>query len=1005
MPASECPEGFDAISRDSRRPAATYRLQFNREFTFHDATAIIDYLSDLGVSDIYASPIFQARSSSTHGYDVCDFSQLNSNLGSAIQFENLSAALQSKHLGLILDMVPNHMGIGDSANKWWMDVLENGPASVHANFFDIDWRACGASRQKKVVLPILGNHYGKTLEDGELRIEFNQASFYVAYYETWLPLSPISYRILAQPLLEKLSETGDIENRRTLCQLLETNFEKVNPRGKPLETQPDYVPIFSRIKKTLQLLHESDHEFQAALSRSLKLLNGIAGNPQSFNRLDALLRKQNYRLAFWRTGAKEINYRRFFDITDLAAVRMERPEVYEASHVLIWRLVSSGVITGLRIDHPDGLWNPSDYFRRLQQDFLVQRQCNTTGSLNPSHDVQAARAWVGERTSHESTTQPKWPLYVVAEKILSDGEQLPSEWTIDGTTGYDTLNLINGLFVSRENETEFNRLYAQFIHQTVDYAEEVRTNKRRILETSLFSELRALSIQLKELASETRHGCDLSLSQISTGLAETLATFPVYRTYVTEETRHLSPADKTAVETALAAGQLRGNSGLSTFFSFLGSVLLLKRFIPPSARLRRRQIAFIMRFQQLAGPAMAKGLEDTTFYRYNRLVSLNEVGGHPNRFGITLTEFHSKNAERQTKWPYTLIATATHDTKRGEDARARINVLSELPAEWEHALTQWQRLNAAKKAVLNGESCPSDNDEYSLYQTLLGVWPNDFESTRDLAGIRERVTAYMLKAARESKAKTSWINPDARYEEALQRFVQDVLGNRQDNAFLSDFLGLQRQVAFFAVFNSLAQTLLKITLPGVPDFYQGTELWDFSMVDPDNRRPVDYSIRRKLLAEIESKCKTNQPDRGDLLSNLLETWQTGQIKQYLINRSLHFRRDNAKLFSHGEYRPISVTGSMKDNVCAFARIHDGRLIIIVAPRLVATLTKGVQTIPIGEAIWKDTRIDLPEEFPLKGLRNVLTTETLEPENESFGRSIRASQVLYRFPLALLEGIQ
>ena len=796
---------------------------------------------------------------------------------------------------------------------------------------------------------------------------------------------------------------GEIELAQSIRALLETPFDKVAARRGDAETDSSQSHAFQDLKRSLSVLSESRSAFPKALQPSLAAFNGKAGDARSFDRLDGLIRKQHYRLVFWRAGSSEINYRRFFDITDLAAVKMEVPEVFEASHQLIQRLMFERRITGLRIDHPDGLWNPAHYFRRLQACFLIQshRQSNPEESQSPEIRC-AASDWLQERASGNEQAELNWPFYVVAEKILSEGEDLPRDWTLHGTTGYETLILINSLFVRQASEQDFDRIYSQFIGRTSDYHEQVRENKRRILETSLSSELNALARLLKKLASETRHGCDLTSAQLLSALTDLLAAFPVYRSYVTEETCALSEADKAVIGKAMADATVRNAPDVSAAFTFLSDTLLLHPLAPNSKDVRRRQIEFIMRFQQLTGPAMAKGLEDTTFYRYNRLVSLNEVGGHPNRFGISLSEFHACNSQRQATWPNSLTATATHDTKRGEDVRARINVLSEIPDEWEEALIRWRSFNSARKGSSKGNTAPDENDEYLFYQILTGVWPSDPCADDDIVAIKDRVTAYMLKASKEAKVHTSWTDTNAEYEEAVCAFVSGALDSSPENRFLADFVQFQKRIAFFGAINSLAQTLLKITVPGIPDFYQGTELWDLSLVDPDNRRPVDYQMRRRMLTEIENKASESSSERAAFVSKLLTDWRTGQVKQYLIHAALQFRRQHSQLFARGQYQGLNATGSKSENVCAFARVDESKTVVVVVPRLIASLADKSEHLPIGDRVWGDTRIEMPQEIPAAQFRNALTGETVDLDSPDGGQTILMSQALRSFPVALLE---
>jgi (1->4)-alpha-D-glucan 1-alpha-D-glucosylmutase len=921
------------IASNRTIPSATYRLQFNRQFTFAQAAAIAGYLRDLGISDCYASPLFQAGPQSTHGYDICAFDRINPHLGGAADFDRFTARLKDLGLGLLLDMVPNHMG-NDHSNAWWVDVLQKGPGSNHARWFDIDWQPLKPDLRDRVLLPVLEDHYAAVLEAGKLRVVFEAGAFALSYHDKRFPVS-----------------------------------------------------------------EHSSRDLRSGAPNALEDLNGKPGAPHSFDRLDALLRQQHYRLAYWRVGPEEINYRRFFDITDLVSLRIELPEVFRAVHRLLFPLLSQGKVTGLRIDHPDGLWDPKQYFERLQ---------SWRGSLSSAPDSVAQ------------------PLYLVAEKILTGDETLPADWPVDGTTGYEFLNRVNRLFVSPDNRDALDELYRQFAPE--DYwpvfGDLVRESKRRVLRNALISELNALTHRLERLAARSRYGQDFTFLQIHAALEAVIVAFPVYRTYITEETAEVSARDREHITQALLGAKACDRGSDAALFGFIENLLLLQ---PPDDLERaagKECREFVMRFQQLTGPVMAKGLEDTAFYIYNRLISLNEVGGDPDAFGAPVREYHAATANA-ARWPHSLLATATHDTKRGEDARARIDVLSEMPGEWGEAAGRWALLNAARKGVVDGRPAPSANDEYLLYQTLIGAWPAEAETAGGLKAFGERVAAYMLKAIKEAKTHTSWAKPNSAYEQAVQRFVHGLLSDERRNPFLADFKPFQRRVAFFGRFNSLSQTLLKITSPGVPDFYQGTELWDFSMVDPDNRRPVDYEIRRRLLRElmehgIDERAGEPAPSVGspseaeavaggseprepmaEFLRRLVRRSEDGRIKLYEIWRALNFRNRHKRLFETGGYFPLYATGPKSGHVCAFARQGGEEVAVTIVPRLVLGLTEGAERPPTGGEVWRETLLPLPDAKPGERYRNVFTGEVLTPSSGLGGRTLRLDEVLSEFPVALL----
>lgn len=922
-----------------RIPGATYRLQFNRDFTFQQAGEILEYLRELGVMDVYASPLFQAGPESTHGYDICCFGKINPNIGTEEDFERFNARRHELGLGLLLDMVPNHMG-ATLSNGWWFDVLENGPESKYASFFDIKWQPENPALKNKVLLPVLGDHYGKVLESGQLQLGWENEKFFIGYYERKFPLSASSIRQLANAGVE--------------------------------------------------------------IQKILAEFNGRPGEPRSFDRLHRLIQQQHYRLAFWRVGSEEINYRRFFDVTELVSLRMELPEVFAASHKFVFDWLKAGKITGLRIDHPDGLRDPKQYFERLQS-------------------RAAECAGISQGLKFEE------PLYIAAEKILSGDEALPHDWPVDGTTGYDFLNRLNGLFVNRANEPAFDQIYEEVLAGKLesspaapqgsitdskpelsrgnpksgshDFRSLRQRSKKQILETSLISELDSLTHRLQAVAMNTRTGMDFTFGQLKSALKELIAAFPVYRTYLTAQTTQPSPADRIVIEKAVAEAWSEASGLEPGIFEFLGKLLtleLLPEWDASAAELARE---FVLRFQQLTGPVMAKGLEDTAFYNYNRLISLNEVGGEPDRFGCSVEEFHNANVTVAARWPHTLLATATHDTKRGEDARARINVLSELPDEWRQAVSRWSQWNANKKTSLNGVSAPTLNDEYLWYQSLVGALLTEAGGTDGWADFRKRAGAFLLKAIREAKANTSWLQPNIAYETAVQEFTERVLAGNSENLFLDDLHAFTRRIAFFGRFNSLAQTLLKITSPGVPDFYQGAELWDLSFVDPDNRRPVDFELRRQLLTELKRDFEISPPQ---FAAQLLER-DSESAKLFVIWRSLDLRKRWRGVFDKGAYTPLPAMGSRKDHVCAFGRAWEKNSVLTVVPRLVCGLVQGKEVLPMGLPVWGETFLPLPKAREGDGFRDIFTNEILRVEGGNIPH-LKLGNILRAFPVALLESV-
>jgi (1->4)-alpha-D-glucan 1-alpha-D-glucosylmutase len=961
-----------------RVPLATYRLQLGRHLSFNDAAGLAPYLATLGISDYYTSPFFATASEPSHGYDVADHNRLDAGLGAEAGFARLAEALRAHGLGLLMDVVPNHMGIARGCNAWWQDVLENGPASSYAHFFDIDWAPVKPELSDKVLLPILGDHYGAVLERAELRLELSGGTFSVHYHETPLPVTPRSYaRILGHRIGELEAALGpEHPGLFELKRLIAWFVTLPPPSERELERLTDGRRGKAAGVERLAVLLGASPEIRAFVEDNVRRFNGTPGDPASFDLLDALLDEQPYRIAFWRVAGEEINYRRFFDINDLAAIRVEDPEVFAATHRLVFRLVGEGIVTGLRVDHPDGLYAPAEYFRRLQ------RGC--AEALGRPEDA------------------PGPAFHVVAEKVLAPGEPLPATWAIAGTTGYEFLNLLNGIFVDRSQARAMETLYARLIKERPSFADIVYDAKLLLMRTSMASELNMLGHRLNRISEKHRSSRDFTLLSLTRALREIIATFPVYRTYVGDaESDPPSaggpPADPTGAPTppatdrdreyiARAVGQAKRRTPAvsGAIYDWIQDILLLRH--PPWAGPadRRARLELALRFQQMTAPVTAKGFEDTVLYRFNRLASLNEVGGDPSRFGTPLTEFHAAMAERQRVRPHGLSATSTHDTKRGEDVRARINVLSEIPADWRQRVATWQRLNRRHRTAVDGRLTPGANTEYLIYQTLVGAWPIS----------PDRLRAYLLKAIREAKRHTSWVNPNARYEEAVLGFAEAILDPGRSARFLQDFTAFQQRVARFGLLNALAQVLVKIAAPGVPDFYQGTELWDLSLVDPDNRRPVDFALRRRLLDELVAEIKTTN-DLAGLARDLLKNAEDGRIKLFVIRQGLACRRAHADLFRQGAYQALEVEGPLGEHVCAFARLGHTGAVVTVVPRLLAR--RGVEEAPLGPEYWgQASRLRLP---PPVGRRfvNALTGEQLVAEEDA----LALGQVFSSFPLALL----
>ncbi len=976
-------------------PVSTYRLQFNRAFTFSDAAKIIAYLRELGITDIYASPYFAAKPGSLHGYDVVDHNTLNPEIGMAEDYRAMIAELKSQGLGQVLDIVPNHMCVECAGNAWWMDVLENGLGSSYAAYFDIDWTPVKKELKDKVLIPFLGDQYGNVLENGELTLAFEEGSFWVSYYEHRFPLRPQTYSIILEHRIEEFTrrladDTVSYEEYLSIITALknlpsyaETGPAKIEERRREKEV----------IKRRLSALVTRSEKVREHIDGNVRLFNGAKGDPRSFDLLDNLLNQQIYRLSYWRVATEEINYRRFFDINGLGAIHVEHFDVFKATHELIFRLIGDGSVTGLRIDHPDGLFNPVEYFHRLQRACYIRKMIEPDGAT-PENERELA-----ERYDTAVLDDPAYrPFYIVGEKILTKSERMPEDWPIFSTTGYVFLNSVNGIFVETGSSKAFDRIYEKFTGTRMNVPDMIYQNKKLVMQVAMASEINTLAHYLDDLSERNRHTRDFTLNSLRSAITEVIACFPVYRTYTNTWT--VTDRDRQVVELAVTKAKRKNPALSESIFDLLKDVLLLHFSNEQKDEDKAAWLNFAMRFQQITGPVMAKGVEDTAFYVYNRLVSLNEVGGMPERFGTPLETFHGQNIERLKSWPYALITTATHDTKRGEDTRQRINVLSELPREWAERVRSWARMNKKKKIMIDGVEAPDRNEEYLLYQTLIGAWPAEPMDERGRDTFIERIRDYVLKASREAKVNTSWFNQNGKYEEALAAFVGAILKPVRGNRFLNDFLPFQEMISHYGMFNSLSQTLLKICAPGVPDFYQGTELWDFSLVDPDNRRSVDFERRIRILEELKRKEKemTGAALAWELTQNAVD----GRIKLYVIQKALAHRRANRELYGQGEYLPLVLKGSKAGNVCAFARRKNGVLTITAVPRFLTGLISGNSAVPFGKGVWDDTMLMLPNEMPGGTYRNVFTGELLTAGAQNREEGIVVADIFGNFPVALLE---
>ena len=935
-----------------RIPTATYRLQFNSEFGFAAAQDIVDYLKSLGVSDIYASPIFKARKGSTHGYDVVDPTRLNPELGGEEAFQPLIDTVHHHGMGWLQDIVPNHMAY-DGQNRYLMDVMEYGADSEYFNFFDIEWEG-PEELGGRVLAPMLGDFYDRCLERGEIQLSYDETGLSVNYYGLRFPVRIESYGRFLSYQSGRLAQHLDRRDRTFvkisgILYLVKNAI--VDLTGREYRDQAQFA------KSLLWDVYQDSDEVREFIDQNLVIFNGTPDQPSSFDLLDELLAEQFYRLSFWKVGAEELNYRRFFTVNELICLKVDDPQVFEQTHSLIDQMVKIGQFNGVRIDHIDGLYDPTTYLERL-------------------------RDRLGDT-------------YIVVEKILEAEETLPSAWPIEGTSGYEALVQLNGIFCRQDNQDALTRLYQHLTGETTPYDDLVAAKKRLIADTNLVGDINNLARFLKRVCQQYRYGRDLTLYGLRTAIEEVLIAFPIYCTYANED--GISQRDLGYVREAIEAARRR-------IPQLINELNLIERFLSlnfegslPEAE-KAQWLHFVMRLQQFTGPLMAKGVEDTLFYGYNRFISLNEVGGSPGHFGLSLRQFHQFQQERQRQWPHALVATSTHDTKRSEDVRARLNVLSELPNDWETAVNTWRSLNGSYKTVVRDQVVPDANDEYFLYQTLVGAFP--FKED-ELASFSDRIAEYVVKAVREAKVHTAWLRPDADYEDGFVNFARAILTPGDGNRFLAEFREFQQRIADYGIYNSLSQVLLKLMLPGVPDIYQGQDLWDFSLVDPDNRRPVDYGLRRQWLTELKRWAEGDgqgpvSDQRLALLHNLLEYRHDGRIKLWVTHCGLSARQAYPDLFAQGDYQPLFAQGEAEESMIAFARHWsdpgNDQWVVAIAPRfLTSRIDPGEY--PIG-SMWGDTTLTLPG--------NALTWHNwVTGEAVTAAAKVNLSELLAAFPIAIL----
>lgn len=960
-------------------PRATCRLQINQDFSFASAAELTEYFAALGVSHLYLSPILRAAPGSPHGYDITAHDEISPEAGGETGFIALAAAARHAGLHLIVDVVPNHMCVAHEDNRWWWDVLENGPSSPHAQSFDIDWHPPKEELANRVLLPVLGDQFGRVLENGDLGVSFAAGAFCATFYGRPLPLGPRSWTRLLEPALRRLRELTDPEHEAVLeLESILTALTYLPPRSEKHETRiRERYREKEVVKRRLAALVDTHESAQEAIDAVVTRANGMRGDPRSFDLLERILSDQSYRLCFWRVAADEINYRRFFDINDLAAIRVEEPPVFDAVHGKLFDQIRAGRIHGFRVDHPDGLYDPERYFNDLQN--ACRDALRDGGVSGPALDERR-------------------PLYIVAEKILSGDERLRPQWSIEGTTGYGFLNLVNGVFVDTSRRHAFLRIYERFTGWNQRHEDLLYDTKKLILRVSLSSELTVLARRLDRLSEQHRFTRDFTLESQKDALREVIACFPIYRTYVDPDSKGPDSEDERHIRTAVADAKHRNAAISESIYSFIEQVLLLEQPEGINAAQMERRRQFVMRLQQFTGTVMAKSLEDTAFYRYFPLASLNEVGGHPEMFGSSLAEFHLRNATRLKEWPNAMLATSTHDTKRSEDVRARINVLSEIPGLWHQALHSWAAENREAKVDVQGRTAPDNNEEYLIYQTLLGFWPLGALTGEQHREATDRLCAYLTKALREAKLHTSWVNPNETYEGAVHQFVRTILQPAAANRFTAHFGEFRDRILRAGLLNALGQVLLKVAAPGVPDFYQGSELWDFSLVDPDNRRPVDYALRRALLAEQRSSEASS--GRQQLLESLAGRIEDGAVKLHLTRVLLETREAHPELFARGDYLPLRAVGPRHNHVIAFARHRGESAAVAISGRFFQGMGSESR-MPVGEQAWSDTAVLLRKQWMGVRWREVFSGRLIEARERRGAPSLPLAGIFQSLPLALL----
>jgi (1->4)-alpha-D-glucan 1-alpha-D-glucosylmutase len=975
------------VHSEARAPISTYRVQMHAQFNFADAQKILPYLNQLGIGDVYCSPIFEARPGSQHGYDIIRHDRLNPELGGEEGFHRFSIALKEANMGLLLDIVPNHMGIGN-ASIWWQDVLENGRASEHATFFDIDWEPLKPDMRGKLLLPILGNQYGEELESKKIQVAFEDGHARIRYYDHSLPIAPRTLVLLfpkredekhgvPQWFGDLLKELAHIPPHDTadpnLAAQRREQLKELRPRLHEALLSPEFAPILKRVSERV---------------------NGIENKPESFDLLHSLLEIQPYRLAYWRVSSEEINYRRFFDINDLVGLRMEDPSAFVQTHRLVRKLLATHQVTGLRIDHCDGMFNPRQYLIRLQL-LYVASQCSGPAPKEPV-GANGIELEIRDALRGYDWTQSQGPLYTVVEKILEPREALPREWPVCGTSGYDFIHLANHVFIQPQNESKFTAFYAKILGREIDPSELIYRCKLQVMQTALSSEVYVLTNLLNQLATNDRRARDFTEAILEAVIRETIACFAVYRTYIDDRGQY-TERDIASIAQAIWRAKYRNPEIDGSAFEFLEKTLLLG---DTNEEKYPARLYFALKFQQLTGPVMAKGVEDTAFYVYTRFLSSNEVGSSIKAFGISTDLFHATNQDRLQSAPDSMLTTSTHDTKRSEDVRNRLNVLSEMPTQWFSIVRRWIRMNARHKQKLSdGRVAPDADEEYLIYQTIVGAWPWQMETLEEQSEFLERIKQYCAKAFSEAKVNLSWTNPNPAYLEAVNNFLSAILlpeGRAQETRFVETLKAFLPAVQLFGGINSLSQLVLKIASPGVPDFYQGTDMWDLSLVDPDNRRPVDYAKRAEALHSLQNLYE--REGAAAVCADVLQNLPDGRIKLWTMHRALVTRREMHAVFRHGEYVPLNIEAEKQQNAIALLRQSpdETQSVLVVVPRFGCSLAHGKPHLPLEDE-WGKAAVSLPD-HTRKTFTNTFTGKEIQADEAG---QLKLHDIFRDFPVAML----